>query len=231
MSSPLQQAKAQMSRPRAAGRRRENTRDKIVRFLIVCEGQKTEPNYLNAFVRDCQSEIREEEVRGEGRGTCSLVRRTLALRKEIEARRTNPFDRVWLVFDRDDFPDFNKAIELARQNGLQVAWSNESFELWYLLHFQAPADRILRDRCIVMLEHAIRQATGRRNYHYQKADPKLYRIMETYGDREMAARHARRLRRRFAGNTDYASHHPCTLVDILIAELEHPERLLKKLKS
>ena len=55
--------------------------------------------------------------------------------------------------------------------------------------------------------------------------------METYGDREMAARHARRLRRRFAGSTDYASHHPCTLVDILIAELEHPERLLKKLKS
>ncbi len=158
------------------------------------------------------------------------MRRTIELRKEIETRRTNPFDRVWLVFDRDDFPDFNKAIALARSHNLQVAWSNESFELWYLLHFRAPVDRIPRQRCIQMLEHDIRLAMGKRNYHYQKVDPKLYKIMETFGDREMAVRRARRLRSRFAGDTDYASHHPCTLVDLLIDELEHPERLLKKLK-
>ena len=31
--------------------------------------------------------------------------------------------------------DFNEAIRLAESNGFQVAYSNQAFEYWFLLHF------------------------------------------------------------------------------------------------
>lgn len=50
------------------------------------------------------------------------------------------------VFDRDDFPDsdIKKAIALAKNNNIQIAYSNDSFELWYVLHFQLLNTAILR---------------------------------------------------------------------------------------
>jgi len=47
---------------------------------------------------------------------------------------------VWCVFDRDvgtiDNVDFNESIVLAQERGIEVAWSNDAFELWILLHFE-----------------------------------------------------------------------------------------------
>jgi hypothetical protein len=47
------------------------------------------------------------------------------------------YDQVWCVFDKDDFPenDFNDAITIASANGFGVAYSNQSFEYWLILHF------------------------------------------------------------------------------------------------
>ncbi len=41
------------------------------------------------------------------------------------------------MFDRDDCDvgDFNGAIQRAESQGVRVAYSNQAFELWYLLHF------------------------------------------------------------------------------------------------
>ena len=46
------------------------------------------------------------------------------------------YDQVWCVFDRDDHPHFDEAIKMARDNGLDLAVSNPSMELWLLLHFR-----------------------------------------------------------------------------------------------
>ena len=108
---------------------------KIIRcsILVVCEGTKTEPNYFEAFAEIEQGVVVYDiEVKGLGRGTIDVVE------KAIRLKNKNNYDRVWAVFDKDDFPakDFNKAIEMAQNNGVEVAWSNEAFELWYLYHFQ-----------------------------------------------------------------------------------------------
>jgi hypothetical protein len=50
---------------------------------------------------------------GEGRSTCALVNRAMELKRELEHKRQLSFDRVWVVFDKDDFCDFNEAIALA----------------------------------------------------------------------------------------------------------------------
>lgn len=101
-------------------------------FLIVCEGLNTEPDYFNAFRL---SSARVKAV-GKGLGTISLVKEALSIRKE-EERRGKSYDHYWLVFDKDDFPDedFNEAIRLAEVSGFHAAWSNQSFEYWFILHF------------------------------------------------------------------------------------------------
>jgi hypothetical protein len=41
----------------------------------------------------------------------------------------------WVMFDRDQHSEIPEAFVRARQNGINVAFSNPSFDLWLLLHF------------------------------------------------------------------------------------------------
>ncbi len=116
---------------------------KVVRcsVLIVCEGTKTEPNYFEAFAEKQQGVIVYDiEVKGLGRGTKDVVEKAIALKNR------NNYDRVWAVFDKDDFPaeDFNAAIVMGQNNGIEVAWNNEAFELWYLYHFSRNSSWVTR---------------------------------------------------------------------------------------
>lgn len=116
-------------------RQSQKREQKVIRcsVLIVCEGTKTEPNYFEAFAEKQQGVIVYDiEVKGLGRGTKDVVE------KAIDLKNKNNYDRVWAVFDRDEFPakDFNEAIAMGQKNSIEVAWSNEAFELWYLYHFQ-----------------------------------------------------------------------------------------------
>ncbi len=97
-------------------------------ILIVCEGENTEPSYFNHF------KLSTAVIKSVGLGynTISLVKKTTELAKEDE------YDQVWCVFDRDDFPaaDFNNAIFLAKDKGFGIAYSNQAFEYWLILHFE-----------------------------------------------------------------------------------------------
>lgn len=49
-------------------------------------------------------------------------------------------DQVWCIFDVDDFHkhnpnEFMKSLDSAHKNGIKIAYINECFELWILLHF------------------------------------------------------------------------------------------------
>lgn len=101
-------------------------------ILIVCEGENTEPSYFRHF--KLSSAIIESV--GEGYNTLSLVKRAVQLAKEKE------YDQVWCVFDADPKPDnpnqarnFNQAVKLAEKNNFGIAYSNQAFEYWIILHF------------------------------------------------------------------------------------------------
>lgn len=107
-------------------------------YLIVTEGTETEVNYFKNIKRIIESlfsnsiivEKIDLDVQGTGRSTKVLVN------EAIKKRSLKAYSDVWVVFDKDDNPDFDEAIALAEKKGLNVAWSNECFELWLLLHFQ-----------------------------------------------------------------------------------------------
>lgn len=110
-------------KPRVVG-----TRQPIRKILIVCEGEQTEPNYFRSF----RVASRVCDVRGTGCNTVSLVNDAIRLNGEGSYRE------VWCVFDKDSFTAAHvaNAFQLAKQNKFHIAFSNECFELWYLLHFQ-----------------------------------------------------------------------------------------------
>ncbi len=58
-------------------------------------------------------------------------------------------DQVWCIFDIDDFykkdkEGFMKAVANADKNNIKIAYINECFELWILLHFEKPTSPIQR---------------------------------------------------------------------------------------
>lgn len=221
----IEELKREKREAKAAKKRKENIRSKIVRFLIVCEGARTEPNYFQALVKYLYSEVRDEEIVGEGRSTCALVKRTIQVKEELERKRQLLFDRIWVVFDKDDFNDFNEAIKLTETYSFNCAWSNEAFELWYFLHFQYLDVGISRHDYIVKLQNEIRKHPGYENYEYKKNDASAYKILNIIGNENFAKQCASRLRSFFEGD-DYKEHKPCTTVDLLVNELENPDKLL-----
>ena len=224
----IEKLKLEKRSAKAAKKRKENTRSKIVRFLIVCEGEETEPNYFRALIKDKYSAVREVEIKGKGMSTCSLVRQALQTKGQLEKDRGLAFDYVWVVFDKDDFHDFNDAILLAHQKALKCAWSNEAFELWYYLHFQFLSSGINRYDYIEKIQNEIRKHPNFKNFEYKKNDPNFYNILKSLGNESLAKQYASKLRQQFIGNSDFKNQKPCTTVDLLVEELENPEKLLIK---
>ena len=195
--------------------RRQSQRrgQKVVRcsILIVCEGTKTEPNYFEAFAKRQQGIIVYDiEVKGLGRGTRDVVEKAISLKNK------NNYDRVWAVFDKDEFPakDFNEAIVMGQRNGIEAAWSNEAFELWYLYHFQNVTTGVSRKDYEAKISAAVNASPkykSKGKYKYAKRDSNNYETMTTYGSMESALQYAEAKHLEYK-DARYASQNPCTTV-------------------
>lgn len=181
------------------------------RVLIVCEDQKSACLYFEAFPVD--QERYEVHTEGTGMNTYGVVERAIVLKREA-GRRDEPYSEVWCVFDRDEFPaqHFNRAFELARTNNINIAWSNEAFELWYLLHFSYCDTALHRSDYAGKLKPHL----GR---PYAKADPEIYGLLKTH--QEAAIRNAQRLEQHWRDLGKYSPEgsNPCTSVHKLVALL------------
>lgn len=115
-------------------------KDKQRTFLIVCEGQ-TEELYFKAFP------VVTAAIKAVPMG-CSAT----ALVECAKGMAENEgYDEVWCVFDMDYKPgtrgqrqDFNNAIKMVHDEGFKCAYSNDSFELWFVLHYQYVDQEYLR---------------------------------------------------------------------------------------
>lgn len=105
------------------------------RIKIYCNSLETEYNYFTSFKNEVNSskisDISIEVLKTQTKGGLDPLR---AVKYIIGDR--GDCDEVWVVFDKDHF-DIEGAIRLAEKNNINVAWSNECFELWLLLHFNS----------------------------------------------------------------------------------------------
>jgi len=106
------------------------------RALIVCEGERTEPNYFEELVDHYRLNSANVMITGEcGSSPMSVVNHARQLYREAKDEG-NSFDQVYCVIDRDDHPDYQKALDaVAKQNTFMPVISIPCFEYWLLLHF------------------------------------------------------------------------------------------------
>lgn len=123
-------------------RRRAGTRAPKKRVLVVCEGEKTEPQYLRHVNGRAREALIELEIVDE-RSTSPkrIVERGCQMRRDAERARRRTKDpnaaieEVWCVFDVDEHANIREAKLQAQDNGVNVAISNPSIEIWFALHF------------------------------------------------------------------------------------------------
>lgn len=133
MAKPNLKNNTMYSPRKVSGRSKEKT------FLIVCEGKETEPNYFQGFQEIAHTKRIAFIKIKEGVGVGITVVKTA---KQLKEQGNYADDEVWCVFDRDfkkennNQQNFNSAIKLAIESKLNLAVSNDAFELWFLLHYE-----------------------------------------------------------------------------------------------
>lgn len=198
------------------------------RVLIVCEGEQTEPNYFKSFgmMKNSGGLVYEISCEGGGINTIQVVNKAIQLRDEAIAK-SKPYDTVWAVFDKDDFPpsDFNAAISKAMAHNIGCAWSNEAFELWYVYHFDDRQTAMSRDEYKRIITQRVKSkgyVEGRKPYVYRKNDPNMRRILSyCQCDERLAIQRAKRQYESFSSQK-FHEQNPCTtvykLVNLLIGD-------------
>jgi hypothetical protein len=190
-------------------KRKTNFRPERDKILIVCEGKKTEPNYFRKF--KAKIVVIDIDIHGKGFNTISLVKEAISQKEKAE-KIGKPYNQIWCVFDKDSFTDndFNSVIILAENKKIRVAYSNQSFELWYLLHFSYMHSALDRDvYCKKLGEYF-----GKK---YEK------NRLETYDEiidkQPMAIKNAKKLMDSYSLSLPCSKKDPCTLVYLLVEEL------------
>lgn len=207
------------------------SRHYIQYILIACEDETTEPKYFETFqtLFDNLLPMNTMYVKsvGTGKNSIGVVQQALIEKTNIEAQIGKTIDDVWAVFDKDDLDlvqknaeRFQQAFDFGKDNDVKIAYSNECFELWLLLHFQGVDAKspIPRTDLYSMLEAHVKQHEVDFVYEHGKIGvlPKVAK----YGNEQRAISRAQALAAYHAQNQTHAIEaNPNTLVYQLVSHL------------
>src|SRR5688572_5623024 len=128
--------------------------DSLPVFIIFCEDQNYEPSYFKSFEKETLLKI---NCIPNQKGSWRNINNALAYCYKAGMidfvdnhykQKPGIKQNLWCVYDRDlenedlskiqahDDTGFTSSIQIANHCGIKVAWSNDAFELWILLHFE-----------------------------------------------------------------------------------------------
>ncbi len=198
--------------------KKNKSKEIIAYFLIVCEGEKTEPNYFKSFPQKAGKIIYDIQFEGGGISTLKVVEKAIEIRDNSKQK----YDRVWAVFDRDSFKasSFDNAIKKAEANNILCAWSNEAFELWYLLHFHNRITAMNRTQYKSAIEASVNAIilNKKKPFEYKKNDKNMFSLLNKIGNQANAIKWAKALEEE-SDNQKYSTQNPSTQVYKLVLEL------------
>lgn len=227
-------------------KRQSGIRDKIPDVIISCEDTESTPEYLNQMVKVLIKSriitqdsfiIVSHDVLG-GTNPSKVLER-LKKYKDSNGKTYKDFQHKWIVIDRDiervnggghTSADFNKAIQSAKNVkqdfNIEVAYSNDSFELWYLLHFDYICTPILRDELNIRLIKKLKEQnpTKFRVLDKKKIKTKEYTklIYEELSELQpVAIRNAKKLLKSHGETHNPESDNPSTTIHKLVEILNN----------
>lgn len=96
--------------------------------LVVCEGE-TEVDYLKEYAKNLR--VRVDIIKSKGSDPENVVKTAEKVSKSDE------FEKIMCVFDRDLHANFENALKLSKKNGFLSIVSNPCLEVWFFLHFNS----------------------------------------------------------------------------------------------
>lgn len=142
-------------------KRRKAKRAPYEVILIVCEGEKTEPYYLQELIDHLKLNTANVHIEEKSDSSpCNVVKHAKKL-YESAKDKGDRYDRVYCVFDKDTHATYNQALQTIAnckpKNTFHTITSVPCFEYWLLLHFEytdkpfatkgqkSPADCVIKD--------------------------------------------------------------------------------------
>ena len=127
-------------------RRRTASRSPKKIITVFSEGRLTEIQYFTALANLNRDKTIVNCVGGVG-VPMTVVDKAVDFAKKHRHGRRSSFekrDEIWAVFDCDEHPNVNEAIQRAASSIIYLVYSNPCFEIWLYLHFadcHAPQSR------------------------------------------------------------------------------------------
>jgi hypothetical protein len=192
-------------------------------YLIITDSEKTEENYFKGLRESIPAECsRDLQIKIFSKRELKHIVHFA----EQERNRDERFRNVWLIFDRDEVPDFNDIIAQAEDANMHVGWSNPCFEIWLSAYFGEMKPSPHSKGCIADFAKLLRKYTGKEEYH--KSEEILYKLLLESGDEkraiEIANRRYNQRKREYRNPSDMKA---CTTVFQLVQEIREKTDPLK----
>ena len=168
--------------------KKNNRKQKVLKPVlhIYCEGEKTEPNYLNGYINryfPSNRRLKVIKIEATKKNTPKQLVEEAVNAKTAAKNNGLEDDTFWVVYDRESKQKYADALhsmtyEKAQKNQVSIALSNVCFEAWLLLHFQ---DTTASYNCYDDLRSnsALRDECKKRGLvDYDKGNKEIFNILE-----------------------------------------------------
>jgi hypothetical protein len=160
-------------------KREVETKKKVTDILIACEDSVSSPTYFKKIVQDLIDKriiTQDSFVIAKHKHTnpTGVLDDLIHYKQNKFGKTYEDFENKWIIIDRDTervngsghtAKDFNEAISKSKAFNVNVAYANDSFELWYLLHFDYRDTAISRDK---ILEEVIKKLKAKNPKEFSK---------------------------------------------------------------
>lgn len=156
------------------------------KVFILSNGELAEPQYFQDFKDHLKARtVKVVQSKNLIKAPWQLIQKAVDYKSGLESKgdfSSADGDQIWCVFDIDNYWEenqaaFQQAVTLAKTNGIQLAWSNECFEIWFLCHFALLTSTLPRkDYHTKLTEHFKKNKLG----VYKKNMTKVFGILSPY---------------------------------------------------
>lgn len=217
-----------------AAKQKPKSRLSKQRFLIVCEGEKTEPNYLRALRGDLKIQPTLVDIvhpkDNSPMGIFTHAKEVYQQSKE----QGDPYDQVYCVFDRDTHENFAEALNKIKSTenfnteNFKAITTNPCFEFWLLLHFKytSAAYKQKNKKSVGdQVKHELKQLPAFTNY--KKGQKDIYTLCKE--KLSTAITNARQLRKEMEGSVSQENNpqrdaNPWTNFDTLVEAIQNQSK-------
>ncbi len=141
------------------------------KWHVFCEGEKTEPNYLKSLNDFLKEKLNDSPINiiphVVGKNAIEVVSDSVKFSKKSDS-----LIKVFAFFDKDDLTkkQFEEVIQKSINNNILPIWSNECFELWFILHLEYSSAEIPRKQYYAKLTKYLGK-------DYSKSDEDMFNVL------------------------------------------------------